>query len=126
MMSPLRINEVSVYISCFNSFRSSISVSLQKNEDLEFKPLKTLSKYKLCSYHFEKCCFTNQLTKNRLTWDAIPTITTRMTSDDHLSNTQNGAGKHFRVINFEFNPLLTYALEIFLYFAGTHNIYEHL
>ena len=68
---------------------------LQKNKDLEFKTLETLSKYKLCSYHFEKCCFTNQLTKNRLTWDAIPTITTRMISDDHLSNTQNGAGKHF-------------------------------
>ena len=114
MMSPLRINEVSVYISCFNSFRSSIWVSFAKNEDLEFKTLQTLSKYKPCSYHFEKCRFPNQLTKNRLTWDAIPMITTRMRSDNHLSNTQNGAGKHFCVINFEFNPLLTYALEIFL------------
>ena len=90
---------------------------LQKSKDFEFKPLKTLSKYKLCSYDFEKCRFTNQLTKNRLTLDAIPTITTRMPSDDHLFKTQNGAGKHFCVINFEFNPLLTYALEIFVYFA---------
>jgi hypothetical protein len=44
------------------------------NDDLVGKPPDVCYKYRVCGKHFEERCFLNPRKKDRLSWDAVPTL----------------------------------------------------